>query len=144
MSHRPKATPKGWHDSTYSAFEALGRSEPTDRLVACGDCDWKGKESDVENTLFELDHLHERLTPGDPSPVGECPSNDGNEVCAAFVYYDDIEIVYRVKPDVLEALAACAPGKSKRVKADKIDGLIASLESLKRPRRRNKPNKVKK
>jgi len=117
VSHRPQKPPKGWHDSTYSAFKALGRSEPDDRPVACGDCDWKGKESEVAKSLFELDHLHERLTPGDPSPVGECPADDeqGGE-CGAFVYYDDIEIVYKVKPDVLEALAECAPKRAAKKK----------------------------
>jgi hypothetical protein len=126
MSHYPKRLPRGWHASTYNAMRAAGRNYDDDRPVACGDCDWKGKESELLETIEDIDHLNDRLTSGDPSPTGLCPASDGGEVCGSFVYYDDIEICYRMKPTVLEELASCAtkkkPLRVKKAKAIKRGG----------------------
>jgi hypothetical protein len=102
---------------------AAGRDYDGDRPVACGDCQWQGKESDLNEILEDIPQLNERLTSGDPSPAGLCPNTDpdtcclgtsttgSDGVCGSFVYFNDIEICYRVKPTVLEALAECAPRK---------------------------------
>jgi hypothetical protein len=131
VTHRSERVPKGWFTDPYRALKAVGRQEDDNRPVACGDCDWRGKESDIEIDLFEIDHLNERLTPGDPSPCGLCPAEEGGETCGAFVYYDDIEIIYRVRPTILEALAKCAPNVA--AKKDKMAKSVMAHHGMKRP-----------
>lgn len=46
----------------------------------CGNCGWKGTEKGLASSLFEIDSLSERITPGDEVPVGECPK------CGALAY----------------------------------------------------------
>lgn len=98
--------PKGWFISQHGAINLTKSS--AERPVACADCDWKGTELTLGRQFHELHRLVERLYPGDPVPVGECPE------CGAFCYYDDVIIAYKKKPNVLEALAECAPKKKRR------------------------------
>lgn len=35
----------------------------------CQNCDWQGDEDDTK----PIKHLHQRVAPGEPVPVGECP-----------------------------------------------------------------------
>lgn len=49
--------------------------------VACGNCDWTGKEDDCG----EIENFHERVGPGETVPVGECPE------CGALAHYSSHE-----------------------------------------------------
>lgn len=39
-------------------------------LAACQNCDWTGSEIYVKT---DIPHLSERVAPGEPMPLGECP-----------------------------------------------------------------------
>jgi hypothetical protein len=61
--------------------------------------------------FYDMDDLHERISPGVQCPAGECPatvtSDDphiGDHPCRSLVYYTDIEIAYRRTPNVLEQI----------------------------------------
>ena len=62
----------------------------------CGSCGWRGMASDV----LEIEECN--LTPGDPSPVGRCPSA---EECGSLVYLDREQDRARdTAPELLDAL----------------------------------------
>lgn len=93
--------PDGW-----SYHDPCGGREC--RPVSCGDCGWTGFEDEVEETLWQLDGLLERVSPGEILPVGTCPatdtpSNDGRP-CRVLVHYDDVEIAYRPAPTILDKI----------------------------------------
>jgi hypothetical protein len=101
--------PDGWVSEPYLALTPEERGG--DRPVECWECGWKGHESDVDMTLSDIKDLGERLTPGDPSPYGLCPSWISDDstvpatfVCSCFVYYTDIQVAYRKMPDVLDRI----------------------------------------
>ena len=77
------------------------------RPVSCDDCGWEGREDEAEGYIPDLS---ERLDPGMIVPVGCCPAtvtDTGSTApfpCGALVYYSDVEIVYRKKPNVLEKI----------------------------------------
>ena len=87
--------PRGWH---YNQFAAR-RYAQEDRAIKCDDCGWEGQESDLDDrhSLLAARDLNERLTPGDPVPVGLCPAlpRGSADTCDCFVYYDDIVIAYK-------------------------------------------------
>lgn len=117
--------PKGYHSHQWDALKAAGH-DTENRPVKCWDCGWTGRESELKVDIEGIEHLEQRLTSGDPSPVGECPAledeSPGAQACGSFVYYDDIEIIYKAKPTVLEALAECAPARVVRKKRIKRGG----------------------
>lgn len=78
-----------------------------DRKVACNNCDWKGTESQMLHTLCQMNHLHERLSPGEEIPAGECPE------CSACVYLVD-------PPEYTAAGQIKAIEKATKEAADKI------------------------
>ena len=94
--------PKGWED--YDV--CLGESN---RPVHCGSCDWKGFEDDVEDGLWGINDIEDRLSVGSVVPVGECPATIidakvGSFTCGSLTYYSDVEIVYRRTPTVLDQI----------------------------------------
>lgn len=104
MTDHPKP-PKGWHWGPWDALRANGYKPEQDRPVYCGNCDWTGRESDITVMIYDCDNLPGRLDPGSEVPVGECPAiQRGFDLCGSFVYYNDIEIAYRRKPDILEQI----------------------------------------
>lgn len=79
------------------------------RPVECGDCDWKGFENDIDEGLWGISDLVERIDQGSIVPVGACPAqvyheNIGSYKCDAHVYYADVDIVYRRKPTILDKI----------------------------------------
>lgn len=50
------------------------------RPVYCDNCNWTGTEETLGRTLFDCEHLWERLSPGSEVPAGECPK------CHSFAY----------------------------------------------------------
>lgn len=38
-------------------------------IAACQNCDWRGPRAD----LNPIQHIHQRVAPGEPMPAGECP-----------------------------------------------------------------------
>lgn len=81
-------------------------SSDRNRPVECGNCDWKGREDEIDTYIPDLS---QRVDPGMIMPVGVCPAThiftkDGNYPCGSTVYYSDIEVVYRRIPNVLEKI----------------------------------------
>jgi len=65
----------------YQSDYEFGDPIPIPDTVACNDCGWIGTTEDEGFVpLSECKHLGERLDPGHPVPVGECPK------CRAFAY----------------------------------------------------------
>ncbi len=52
----------------------------TENEVRCDECDWTGAEDDMEQTLYQINHLADRIEPGGVVPAGTCPE------CDALVY----------------------------------------------------------
>lgn len=63
--------------------EGVVIGDEDDRPCHCASCDWKGKELELGKALCEINHLWERLEPGEITPVGECPE------CGALAYLDE-------------------------------------------------------
>lgn len=89
--------PDGWKDYDPCC------SNPN-RPVECGDCGWEGFENEVHETLWQVDGLLERVSPGEILPVGTCPAGRGDTACRAWVHYTDIIVAYRLAPNVLEQI----------------------------------------
>ena len=94
--------PKGWSTHDPCATDA-------NRPVECGDCNWVGWEDDVDDGLWGINDLVERLDQGGIVPVGACPAriantSTGTYRCQALVYYSDVEIVFRRKPSILDKI----------------------------------------
>ena len=92
---RPKL-PNGWYPS---ASEAHSFNTPHNRPVECDNCDWEGTESNLGRPFDECEDLWERLDPGYEVPAGECP------VCSCFSYYSDVQVAYRLMPNILQRIA---------------------------------------
>ena len=97
--------PEGW--TTWDPC-----SGDNNRPVMCLNCDWTGHEDDVDNNIPDL---WERVDAGMIMPVGVCPaihscSKDGDYPCGSTVYYSDVEMVYRRKPNVLEKIVEATSG----------------------------------
>ena len=79
--------------------------------VECDDCGWTAdiEESDESFGLHTVHHLYERLSPGCPTPAGECPE------CGAFSYPVDEEREATVQAilDMVEAVAEQGKGGQK-------------------------------
>ena len=91
--------PEGWQE-----WDPCGGDK--NRPVECGDCDWTGREDEVDEYMPDLS---ERIDAGMIVPVGCCTaqiedSKDGAYLCGSLVYYTDVEIVYRRKPGVLDKI----------------------------------------
>ncbi len=85
--------PDGWQEWDPCVIDA-------NRPVECGNCDWTGRELDVE---LYIPDLQDRVDPGMTMPVGVCP-------CGSLVYFSDVEIVYRRKPGVLGKIVEATSG----------------------------------
>lgn len=95
--------PKGWSDYDVCMSD---RNRP----VKCGDCRWEGHENDLEDDgLWGIRDIYNRIDAGSVVPAGQCPaihtdSKNGDYECGALVYYDDVEIIYRRKPNILDQI----------------------------------------
>ena len=94
--------PEGWE--TYDVKGHIQR-----RPVECEDCGWTGFEDEVQETIWQIDSLLDRVSPGEIMPVGSCPeihldSHDGESICRAFVHYSDVLVAWREAPNVLEQI----------------------------------------
>lgn len=65
----------------------------------CSNCDWKGKASEAGNIGSCC------LTPGDPSPVGRCPSCDS----LAYVDQRPVRIVIGLDGGIIQGVTANVP-----------------------------------
>lgn len=84
--------PKGWNSYDVAAADS-------NRPVGCGCCDWIGLEDGLDRDgIYGIDNLYDRLDPGSIVPVGECPE------CDSLVYYNDVEIAYRLVPTILDKI----------------------------------------
>lgn len=106
MDEEGPPPPDGWVSEPYLALTPEERGG--DRPVECWECGWKGHESDVDIRLSDIKDLGQRLTPGDPSPFGECSNEiqnfDNMSPCGGFVYLADIQAAYRRMPNVLDRI----------------------------------------
>lgn len=94
--------PNGWEDYDIHASKS-------NRPVECGDCGWTGFEDDVEESIWQIDSLLERVSPGEILPVGTCPeihldSKDGESICRALVHYSDVVVAWHDAPNILEKI----------------------------------------
>jgi hypothetical protein len=95
---------------SWQSYDPCGSD--TNRPVVCGDCGWEGREDDVLESIWEIDSLLERVSPGEILPVGTCPeihscSKDGDYPCRALVHYSDVDVAFRktsVLDQIVEAL----------------------------------------
>lgn len=73
---------------------------PEDTRVTCGNCDWAGLVTQLE----DIHDAQERLCPGEETPAGECP------ICGALAYIEseiDNGARQEPKPVALSAYSAC-------------------------------------
>lgn len=94
--------PKGWQE-----WDPCGGDK--NRPVECGHCQWEGFENDIPDGIWGIDNIYDRIDPGSVVPVGPCPakltdSNIGTHTCQSHTYFSDVEIVYRLKPTVLDKI----------------------------------------
>lgn len=68
-----------------------------EQVYRCQNCDWMTKDI---NDVSEMVDMHERLSPGDIVPDGECPE------CGAAVFDNEtpLERLHRFATDLLQAL----------------------------------------
>lgn len=91
--------PKGWH--SYD----IGCSN-RNRPVSCDDCGWEGLEDDLDT----IDDLYERVGAGEIMPAGQCANEVESDIaaeyvrCGALVHYSDVEVAYRLKPNILDQI----------------------------------------
>lgn len=71
----------------------MSQSTGEDLRIECGNCDWKGTESQAE----EAQDLWQRIDPGSEVPAGECPK------CGALVYVVEEENIYATEVRQLKA-----------------------------------------
>lgn len=57
----------------FAELDALDVPVPSGANVACNDCDWTGRESQLGKQLAEIPDLCARIAPGETVPAGECP-----------------------------------------------------------------------
>jgi len=91
--------PEGWQE-----WDPCGGDK--NRPVECGNCDWTGRESEIDEYIPDFE---DRVEAGMIVPVGVCPathtdSEDGDYPCGSTVYFADVEIVYRRKPGILDKI----------------------------------------
>ena len=97
--------PDGWQEWDPCAHGSASNNRP----VQCGDCGWTGFEDDVQETIWQIDSLLDRVGPGEILPVGTCPeihldSKGGEFICRALVHYSDVEVAFRQTPGILDKI----------------------------------------
>lgn len=84
---------------TSEAYTVVEVEDLGDASSHCGNCDWKGRANETGNIGKCC------LTPGDPSPVGRCPSCDA----LAYVDIQPVRIVIGLDGGIIQGVTANVP-----------------------------------
>jgi hypothetical protein len=91
--------PRGW-----TFYDPLAYA--SNRPVKCECCEWKGHESDLDESVWSYNGIYQRISPGDVMPAGTCPKSVGkNRLCSSLVYFNDVVVAFKEIPNILEQIA---------------------------------------
>lgn len=104
------------------------------RSVYCGNCDWTGVESSLEEDLFTTPDLADRLAPGEEVPVGTCP--DCGALCYLSISRDldeerESALQYNAAIDALESMILAHACRDIHVgSSDYLSGIIDAQQAI--------------
>ena len=92
-----------------------------DAKVICNNCEWEGRESEMKKTLFQINHLAERLDPGSKVPAGECPKC----TCMVYLAKEETPESFLLRTDAEVGITYC---NSRETLLDETESLLMVYE----------------